>query len=770
MQCGRRFFSSTFCRGFANPARSIIVSKTSEFVPPVSPPVHVRGIPVQVVDTVAKARELSRLLSVPDTLVAWNIEAGDVDVKRFHSAGTGGRILCASACVNDSVFFVDNTPESEEARIFEELKEYFENSKYLKTSHSVADDYHMLAEHGIQLRGVESDTRYLARLCNTALSSWEAKAAACGFSDGYDLRSTVSFFLSMEMEFADKKIEKIIKRFNGSKIAHLSQNYRPYWIGRVAESAMITRDLHGALRAQLAAAPWTCEVWAPEASLWDMAQRIHLPLVVLLAEIEYRGISIDMPFLKSVGESAEKHILLAQTEFVQIAGSMMNPANPKERLNPDAHLINVHSVPQVRQLLFGCPSDNMKEWFSYGKKSDLKKIPNKETFGDGAEITIGGIGLRPIESKMKRKRLADFSPKGVPSVNQKLLSEYASGKALEPGQLGRFGAEFAALGCELLRALVTLGKFHYVVGSFIDPLIERVVNGRIHPSLSLDTSTGRLVCRKPNLHNPPNASDTLGVRAAFVAGPGNTLLVADYSQLELRILAHVTSCASMIASLNAGGDYHSWTALEMFPDPIQKAIDAGTCSIGTIKSQFPLLRSKAKAVNFSIAYGKCARSIAEEMDCQLAEAEDLLRTWYSTKPEVAAWKSNVVFEARVTKKVKSIIGRTRDIPHIENKLWKGRSERAAVNHCIQGSAADIAICAMLQIGSSPRLEELGYSLLMQIHDEFILEGPIEHSEEAKTILVDLMQNPFRDLNPDYRFKVNLDVDAGVGPNWLTAKP
>jgi DNA polymerase-1 len=278
------------------------------------------------------------------------------------------------------------------------------------------------------------------------------------------------------------------------------------------------------------------------------------------------------------------------------------------------------------------------------------------------------------------------------------------------------------------------------------------------------------------LHNPPNASDTLGLRAAFAAAPGNVLIVADYSQLELRILAHVTNCQSMIRSLRAGGDYHSWTAVDMFSH-VKRAIDEGRCTVvsgdsdkPTVKHMFSAERSKAKAVNFSIAYGKCARSIAEDLDCTMSEAEELLANWYASKPEVAEWKSDTVFKARVSKKVESILGRTRDIPHIDSRLWKGRSERAAVNHCIQGSAADIAICAMIQIGTDERLNELGFKLLMQIHDEFIIEGPKAHAEEAKKILVDLMQNPFRTLNPDYMFKVPLEVDAGIGDNWLEAKP
>ena len=387
---------------------------------------------------------------------------------------------------------------------------------------------------------------------------------------------------------------------------------------------------------------------------------------------------------------------------------------------------------------------------------------------------------------MNKKRLSDFSAKGLPSVNQRLLLEYSGkdpengqmGRASDADQLGRFGSDYAKLGCVMLYHLANLGKYEYVVSSFIDPLLDRIRKNRIHPSLSLDTSTGRLACRKPNIHNPPNASDTLGLRAAFQAEPGNVLIVADYSQLELRILGHVTNCESMIKSLNAGGDYHSWTAVDMF-EHVRLAIEEGKCTVvaladqkdvPTVKSMFPGERSKAKAVNFSIAYGKCARSIAEDLDCTLSEAEELLANWYASKPEVATWKSETIFKARVSKKVDSILGRPRDIPHIDTKLWKGRSERAAVNHCIQGSAADIAICAMIQIGDDSRLRALGYKLLMQIHDEFIIEGPEKQAKEAKRILIDLMRNPFKLLNPNYGFRVSLEVDAGVGKNWLEAKP
>lgn len=778
---------------------------------PSRPEFHVRGVPVRIVDSVESARNVARILSnLPrEAVVAWNIESTDIDTKRFHTAGgTGGRILAASCTATGVDFgggsqsvFIDALPLSggedldadevcEYSPIISEFKSYFESESFLKCSHSIADDFHVLLQHGIRLRGIESDTRYLARLANTALSSWEGSADELS-EGGYELRSLSKSLAGSVFEFENKKIDKFLKKSSGPKIAHFSPTMRPYWISKTVESAVLTLQLHNMLKQQLEETRWKSEVMRNhESSMWDLACTIHRPLLEILAEVEDTGMGIDLNFLNSVRTQTQALVESHASAFRNSCASMKDPFDKSSYLNCDADMINPHSPQQVRQLLFGSPSPKQSDWFSFTEKGAKTFIPRSEKFqstnnGDQLSLSIQGIGLRAIKSKMNKKRLSDFSQKGLPSVNQKLLIEYAGkdpengvfGKAARKDQLGVYGEDYAQLGCLMLYHLANISKYEYVLSSFIDPLIERLnADGtRIHPSLSLDTSTGRLACRKPNIHNPPNASDTLGLRSAFTAGPGNVLIVADYSQLELRILAHVTDCESMIKSLRAGGDYHSWTAVDMFAH-VRDAVNEGRCTVvggsdvPNVKHMFPGERSKAKAVNFSIAYGKCARSIAEDLDCTLAEAEELLSDWYASKPEVASWKTETIFKARVSKKVESIMGRTRDIPHIDSKLWKGRSERAAVNHCIQGSAADIAICAMIQIGQSQEVKRLGYKLLMQIHDEFIIEGPQENANEAKSILVNLMQNPFHMLNPHYVFRVPLEVDAGVGPNWADAKP
>jgi DNA polymerase-1 len=771
--------------------------------------VHVRGRPVTIVDSVRSAQMMSKLLMQlsPEAVTAWKIEPCDLDTKRFHTAGhLGGRILCAACTVKGVDFgggsqslFIDAYPQGEQSEcdessavspILSEFQAFFEDDSKLKCSHSIVEDFHVLKHHGITLRGIESDTRYLARLANTALSSWEGTADDSRES-GYDLRTLSNTYRSAGQEFFDPKIDRFLRKFNGAKIAHYSAAMRPYWISRTVENAFLTLELRERLREELEASPWITEVLDnPDRSMWDLANTIHRPLITILAELEAEGIGVDVGLLTSIRSTTRSRLGEHLKGFRDACGSMKDPLDPSSYLNCDADMINPASPPQIRQLLFGCPTTKQSELFCFSEKGTKRCFPRQEVFSapfDGSQvpISIHGIGLRPILSRMNKKRLSDFSSRGLPSVNRKVLVEYSGtdpingifGKAIEKDQLGRFGTEYARHGAIMLYHLAKLGKYEYVLSSFIDPLLDRVHGDgyRIHPSLSLDTSTGRLVCRKPNLHNPPNAADILGLRSVFRASRGNVLIVADYSQLELRILAHVTNCKSMISSLAAGGDYHSWTAVDMF-DHVRSAVNTGRCSvipvpqIPTVKQMFPSERSKAKVVNFSIAYGKCARSIAEDIDCPLHEAEELLSNWYSGKPEVAGWKVDTVFRARISKKVTSILGRTRDIPLIDNKLWKSRSERAAVNHCIQGSAADIAICAMIRIGMNGELRRLGFKLLMQIHDEFIIEGPESHAHQAKAILVDIMQNPFQTLSQSYALHVPLDVDVGVGKTWAEAKP
>ena len=353
--------------------------------------VSVRGSPVTIVDSVDSARRIARLLiDLPkEVVVAWNIECTDIDTKRFHTAGgMGGRILCASCTAKGVDFgngsqgvFIDALPESEtedveeHSEVFSTFKEYFENSSKLKCSHSIAEDYHVLLEHGIRLQGIESDTRYLARLANTALSSWEGSADELG--EGYDLRASVKVFQpDYIMEFEDKKVDKFLKKFNGPKIAHFSSTKRPYWIGRTVENAFYTLDLHANLREQLMGTPWTSEVRpGVEGTMWDLARMVHRPLLQILAELEDTGMGIDKEFLAEIRSKTHSLVEAHTKEFRKACGLMKDPVDPTSYLNCDADMINPGSPQQIRQLLFGSPSDRQSDLFSFKDKGTRQLIP-----------------------------------------------------------------------------------------------------------------------------------------------------------------------------------------------------------------------------------------------------------------------------------------------------------------------------------------------------------------------------------------------------------
>jgi DNA polymerase-1 len=343
--------------------------------------------------------------------------------------------------------------------------------------------------------------------------------------------------------------------------------------------------------------------------------------------------------------------------------------------------------------------------------------------------------------------------------------------------------EEAKRACRAIGALANIGQIDATITNFLVPLQALVdKRGRVHCSLNLNTETGRLSSRRPNLQNQPALEkDQYKIRDAFSAETGNTLIVADYSQLELRILAHMANCKSMIEAFASGGCFHSRTAVGMYPH-IREAVDTGKVllewdsskgprpvDVGLVKDIYASERRKAKTLNFSIAYGKTVHGLAADWGISTEEAEATLQAWYRDRPEVREWQEKTRQLARTKGFVRTMMGRYRQLP--DAKFRDGRSShalRAAINTPIQGSAADVVMMAMLKLEASPLLRQLGYKLLLQIHDEVIMEGPEEHVKEALAEVQHCMENPF-DGHGLHRLRVNLDVDAKSASTWYKAK-
>ena len=288
--------------------------------------------------------------------------------------------------------------------------------------------------------------------------------------------------------------------------------------------------------------------------------------------------------------------------------------------------------------------------------------------------------------------------------------------------------------------------------TYADGLLKEIsADGRIHTNFQMTvTATGRLSSTEPNLQNIPVRRE-LGaqIRKMFVASPGRVLVDADYSQIELRLLAHIANDETMIAAFRSGEDIHAVTASQVFGVPLAEVT--------------PLQRSHAKAVNFGIVYGISAFSLAQDIGVFQSEAKAYMDSYFAKYHGVRAYMTRVVEQAKADGYVTTLFGRRRDLPELKSSNFNLRSfgERVTLNMPIQGTAADIIKAAMVRVDARMRAEHLQARLLLQVHDELIVECPAEEAETVKAILVDEMEHVV-----DYR--VPLLVDAKIGASWAEA--
>ncbi len=277
-------------------------------------------------------------------------------------------------------------------------------------------------------------------------------------------------------------------------------------------------------------------------------------------------------------------------------------------------------------------------------------------------------------------------------------------------------------------------------------------NGRVHSTLNqTETRTGRISSAEPNLQNiPVKRPEGRKLRQFFTAAPGYVLCDADYSQIELRVLAAISGDTAMAKAFTDGVDIHTLTAAQVFGMPEVLVT--------------PLMRSQAKAVNFGIVYGIGAFSLAKDIGVTRAEADSYIKGYMRTYPAVADYMAQVVAKAKEDGYVSTLFGRRRLLPELasSNGMLRSFGERVARNMPIQGTAADIIKMAMIQVDRRLSAELPAARLILQVHDELIIEAPEADAEAAKRILKEEMENAVR-------LSVPLTVDVGCGQTWYDAK-
>ena len=408
-----------------------------------------------------------------------------------------------------------------------------------------------------------------------------------------------------------------------------------------------------------------------EEGLAQLNNEIEIPLINVLAEMEFSGIQVDLEGLKRLRDRLESEVSNVRKKIHQLAGQEFN----------------VNSTKQLQQVLF----------------TDLNLEPRKKTktgFSTDAQTLEKMKGDHPIIEELLEYREVE-----------KLRSTYGQGLLNEVGSDERIRA-----------------TFHQTV-----------------------TATGRLSSVSPNLHNIPVRTEKGKVfREVFVAQNNHRLLVADYNQIELRCIAHLSSDPGLINAFNDGQDIHTATAAQVF----------GVNDADVTKAQ----REKAKMVSYGLAYGMEAYGLAQRLGIENKEAAKILNDYFSAFPSVKEYMDKAVNQAKEKGFTETLFGRKRKIPELKssNSRVRGAAERQAMNAGIQGLAADIFKVALVNLNKRLKDDNLDSAIILQVHDEVILECPMDELAHAKELTLAEMESAF-DL------KVPLEVHMSSGVTWAEAK-
>ena len=519
------------------------------------------------------------------------------------------------------------------------LKDWLESDRHPKVGQNLKFDAHILANHGVQLRGIAHDT---------LLESYVYEV-----HERHDLDTLAQRHLGWKTISYDEVTGKGASRISFAEvdIGHATEY--------AAEDADCALSVHSVLYQKISA----------DEKLKSIYEKIEMPAMPVLLRMERNGVLIDSAKLEAQSHELGKEMMELEQKAYQAAGQPFNLNSPK----------------QIQEILF-----------------DKQQLP------------------------VKKK-----TPKGQPSTDEDVLAELA-------------------LDYPLPKLLLEYRGLAKLKSTYTDKLPRMVdaKTGRVHTTYSQATAvTGRLASNDPNLQNIPiRTPQGRRIREAFIAPPGSKIISADYSQIELRIMAHLSGDKGLRHAFDHGHDVHQATAAEVFGVPLEKVT----------KNE----RRTAKVINFGLIYGMSAFGLAQNLGSERATAQSYIDSYFTRYPGVKKFMDETREKARREGYVETVFGRRLRLPEIQSGSPARRqgAERAAINAPMQGTAADLIKLAMVSVQNWLDEEKCTSKLIMQVHDELVLEVPENELEEVKEKVRELMQSVAK-------LDVELIVDVGVGHNW-----
>ena len=524
--------------------------------------------------------------------------------------------------------------------VLEAIKPILEDPKIKKVGQNLKYDTSVLAQHGIDLKGIAYDTMLESYVINSVATR-------------HDMDSLAQHYLEVETTSFTGIAGKGASQLTFNQIA--LEQAGPY----AAEDADITLRLHQTLWPQVKA----------ELPLKTLFEEIELPLIKVLSSIERTGALVDDTLLFQQSQELAERLAELETQAWELAGQQFNLASPK----------------QLAEILF-------------------------------TKLEI------PVLKK---------TAKGAPSTKEEVLQELA-------------------LDYPLPKILLEHRGLAKLKSTYTDklPVMINPTTRRIHTSYhQAGTATGRLSSSDPNLQNIPiRTAEGRRVRQAFIAPQGHRLIAADYSQIELRIMAHLSGDQNLLKAFEQGQDVHKATAAEVFGVNLaQVTIDQ---------------RRSAKAINFGLIYGMSAFGLAKQLNIGRKQAAEYIELYFQRYPGVQEYMNQVRHSAAEKGYVETHFGRRLYLPEINsrNGMLRQAAERTAINAPMQGTAADIIKLAMINVDNWLRSNKLKSRMIMQVHDELVLEVPESEHHEVICGIKECMENAAS-------LQVKLVVDVGVGDNW-----